>query len=826
MAPKKKRRVATPKPSTKSTRDVARRDTPAQQVAVASLSRCSSSDDEIPLQQSVPKIRAKQAALEALRHESSSDEDAAALAAPAKLQKAICSLDDDDSDDPFADILGPIARESAEAASVCITTAGSVDAAAAPQTARDEEGELSDTMCAAEDLSDTACAEEPSNKRAVSVEATRTFKGSALAKPVAQALLGMQVELYSRDEILLNAMELPRAFLRPFGPALTGNFEDVAVVSYDNADESDASRLPNSWRLPYKDYAALVAWAKVADPAYKESDNSEDGAARSGRTKHFRLPPWLEVLIESRPSSVLAVESEVSFFNQVSDSKPLLAYQREGIRFGVAKNGCLLLADEMGLGKTVQAIGIASQWQDEWPVLVVCPASLRGVWKDQLLQWTALTNDEVQTVYSGSDVIRPTAKWIVVSYALLALKPELRLYKGHENAEPVPYKVVILDECHYVKNPEAARTQACMAALREAKRRICVSGTPVLNSAMELYPILALLEPCLPSCDVFGKRYFKSTEKKFGKVAFSDPLRERELNAYLTSTVMVRRVKADVLSQLPPLRRQVVKLDDVDSKAMERVRKLEDAVFGADSDDGNDKRIAEVMELVSDVKAKSCCAYVEQLIDGGIGKFLLFAHHRKLMNALELTLKKRIGSAFIRIDGSTPQKVRPDLVKRFQEELECHVALLSITALAEGQTLTSAEAVVFAEFAWVPGLILQCEARAHRLGQCGSVLVQFLMLENSRTDRACYKRLNAKHRHTGKVLDGVDPGVLLEDPDDAGQGKTDVCSGTDVGGLRAKARCKPPTALQAHPKSRALPSGSTTSWSHNAGPSVPRASSS
>ena len=75
------------------------------------------------------------------------------------------------------------------------------------------------------------------------------------------------------------------------------------------------------------------------------------------------------------------------------------------------------------------------------------------------------------------------------------------------------------------------------------------------------------------------------------------------------------------------------------------------------------------------------------------------------------------------------------------QDPECHVALLSITALAEGQTLTSAEAVVFAELSWTPGIILQCEGRAHRIGQKGSVLIQYLLLD-CETDRACHRPLD------------------------------------------------------------------------------------
>ncbi|CAE7676732.1 Marcal1 [Symbiodinium pilosum] len=125
-----------------------------------------------------------------------------------------------------------------------------------------------------------------------------------------------------------------------------------------------------------------------------------------------------------------------------------------------------------------------------------------------------------------------------------------------------------------------------------------------------------------------------------------------------------------------------------------------------------------------------------------------------MMDVLESTLQDRLQGGYIRIDGSTNQKERPELVEQFQRDEDCHVALLSITAMSEGVTLTAAEAVVFAELQWTPGIIVQCEARAHRLGQKNCVLIQYLLLEESATDARCYKRLEEKHRHAGMVLDG------------------------------------------------------------------------
>ncbi|KAF4744356.1 hypothetical protein FOZ63_021161, partial [Perkinsus olseni] len=117
--------------------------------------------------------------------------------------------------------------------------------------------------------------------------------------------------------------------------------------------------------------------------------------------------------------------------------------------------------------------------------------------------------------------------------------------------------------------------------------------------------------------------------------------------------------------------------------------------------------------------------YLDYLLDNDC-KMLVFAHHRSMLDKLEEKvdgiLRVKGSSAgknygLIRIDGQTPQTKRPELVKRFQEDEDIRVAVLSITACSEGLTLTAASVVVFAELYWVPGTIEQAEARVHRIGQ-------------------------------------------------------------------------------------------------------------
>ncbi|VEN34268.1 unnamed protein product [Callosobruchus maculatus] len=114
-------------------------------------------------------------------------------------------------------------------------------------------------------------------------------------------------------------------------------------------------------------------------------------------------------------------------------------------------------------------------------------------------------------------------------------------------------------------------------------------------------------------------------------------------------------------------------------------------------------------------------------------KFLIFAHHQVMLNAIEDTIKaKNVG--YIRIDGNTTSDQRKFFISKFQLNDNVRVALLSITATNAGITLTAANMVVFAELHWNPTILSQAEARAHRIGQENEVIVQYLMAPGTADD--------------------------------------------------------------------------------------------
>eukprot|EP00929_Paragymnodinium_shiwhaense_P037317 TRINITY_DN19900_c0_g1_i1.p1 TRINITY_DN19900_c0_g1~~TRINITY_DN19900_c0_g1_i1.p1 ORF type:complete len:813 (-),score=160.77 TRINITY_DN19900_c0_g1_i1:92-2530(-) len=468
-----------------------------------------------------------------------------------------------------------------------------------------------------------------------------------------------------------------------------------------------------------------------------------------------------------------------------SDGYSLLPYQVAGIQFGLENGGRVLLGDEMGLGKTVQALILALHYYSDWPLLVVCPSSLCQQWRDEVIAWLPTA-----AVGPGSEVF-------IVSYDLLARNPKFqRLPDGRK------IRMIICDEAHFLKSAGAKRSQAVCPLVAGARRAILLTGTPAVNNAAELFTIVdSLLPGLIPSQDAFNKRYAEECKVPTrGRqiVIYKGSKRPEELHRLLRSTVMVRRLKADVLDQLPSKRRQRVRLnaDQLDQSMMKEFARLKrtvgekgklealaEALHQGEPVDGmadphDDTMpsteadvpprttpknhlhlITELFSLTSQAKEKPVREYVQYLVHAGC-RFLLFAHRLATLDYLEDELKK-LAVKYIRIDGSVSVAHRAVRVEQFQKDNSVQVALLSITACGQGLNLQSASTVVFAEFYWVVGQMLQAEDRVHRVGQTNAVNVHYLLAPGT-LDEEMYKILNRKHCDTTATLDGLKKVLELE----------------------------------------------------------------
>ncbi|XP_063256861.1 SWI/SNF-related matrix-associated actin-dependent regulator of chromatin subfamily A-like protein 1 isoform X1 [Prinia subflava] len=405
----------------------------------------------------------------------------------------------------------------------------------------------------------------------------------------------------------------------------------------------------------------------------------------------------------------------------------LMPFQREGVNFAISRNGRLLLADDMGLGKTIQAICIAAYYQQEWPLLVVTPSSVRFTWAEAFHRWLPSLNPEsTNVIVSGKDNL--TGGLInIISFDLLS-----RVDRQLKST----FQVVIVDESHFLKNTKTARCQAAMPLLKAAKRVILLSGTPAMSRPAELYTQIAAVQPTFfPQFHCFGLRYCDARKMPWGW-DYSGSSNLTELKILLEQSIMIRRLKSDVLSQLPAKQRKMVVVAPEGISAKTKAALAAEAkkmAKGYESKQQEKEALLIFFSKTAEAKIRSVVEYILELLESGNNKFLVFAHHKIMLDAVVAELKKK-HIEHIRIDGSTSSAERQSLCQKFQFSEKQAVAVLSLTAANMGLTLSAADLVVFAELFWNPGILIQAEDRAHRIGQTSSVNVHYLVAKGTADD--------------------------------------------------------------------------------------------
>jgi len=401
----------------------------------------------------------------------------------------------------------------------------------------------------------------------------------------------------------------------------------------------------------------------------------------------------------------------------------LFPYQKEGVQqaFDVY-GGRVLLADDMGLGKTRQALSFIGHCLPA-RVLVVCPSYLRYHWTHALKEWLDLDG---QLVKKGKEVLEGEA--CIVSYDMLCA---LKIPTG-------VFDVVVCDESHYVKSRKTKRTKAVTPLVRSARHAMLVTGTPALNRPIELFSQLMMLRPAyVKNYTSYAKRYCNGKVTPFGYDDRGSSL-GHELHWVLRRGFMVRRLKRDVLTQLPPKTRHTVWLEvksgnltDVDS-GFRQWKELNQTMYrlpaGSEAQRlqmfERQKVISELFVATSVAKCEAIARWVVDALDDG-RSFIFFAYHQVVLNAVEDAVRNKYN--YMRIDGSTPAARRQANVEAFQADDSIRIAILSIMAAGTGVTLTRVSECVFGELYWVPGVMIQAEDRIHRISQTERCDIYYLL---------------------------------------------------------------------------------------------------
>lgn len=422
----------------------------------------------------------------------------------------------------------------------------------------------------------------------------------------------------------------------------------------------------------------------------------------------------------------------------------LRTYQIDGISWlerlrQMHLNG--ILADDMGLGKTLQAITAITQHKLDHRhslSIVICPTSLVHNWKEEFgrfnstlkvlaVDGTPVQRKKLLTEVKHFDVV-------ITSYSLM--QKDIEIYKS------IPFSYAILDEAQHIKNRGTRNAKS--VKMIQAKHRLILTGTPIENSLDELWSLFDFLMPgLLSSYDRFVDKYIRNPGQ--GNSTNLELLRKK------VSPFILRRMKADVLSELPPVSEITYHchLSDVQrqlyhSYAQSAREELSQLV----KRDGFDKVQIHVLATLTRLK-QICChpaifakehpevgdsAKYDMLIEllptliEAKHKTVIFSQYTRMLHILREDLRQ-LGIKFEYLDGSS--KNRMSIVKRFNEDENVSVFLVSLKAGGSGLNLVGADTVIHYDMWWNPAVESQATDRVHRLGQKKSVSAYKLVTLNT-----------------------------------------------------------------------------------------------
>jgi len=412
-------------------------------------------------------------------------------------------------------------------------------------------------------------------------------------------------------------------------------------------------------------------------------------------------------------------------------------FQQDGIEFLENTNCNAILTDDVGLGKTIQTMGLIHYNFDKLtPCLYVVKSSLKYQFLSEHMKWVRAGSNGARIpmiVSNRKFKFIPGINFYIISMDLLSSE------KIQKAIIAFGFQLIVLDEFHSFKNLATKRTIGMLEIIKHIPHRIFLSATPVLNRASEYFPALSIIDP-----EEFNNFYnFKSkwiaknwVDNTWGGIRsyMREPWKKR------TSKYILRRLKEDVLKDLPTFARYMQFVTSEDSQFIKAYKKEQANLWdfieqGAEAGEINPQQhilglIARLRHLVGIAKATYCIELLEEFLDNVKDeKIAIGVHHRAVAAILTAALQRR-GVAPVTITGSMTPEARHTAVQAF-ESAENRVLIASTQAAGEGLNLQCCSKAVLLERQWNPAKEKQFEGRFHRMGQSKPVEIIYLLIKGS-----------------------------------------------------------------------------------------------
>ena len=457
------------------------------------------------------------------------------------------------------------------------------------------------------------------------------------------------------------------------------------------------------------------------------------------------------------------------------EGKAYLPFQNSGIAYALNRRSTLF-GDEMGLGKTVQAIGTINNLPAEASkqrLLFVAPASLLENWSYELSRWLMDIHDR-EVVILGKDNHLPEGK----NWPIVAIASYRRTVLRQKELARLPWDVICFDEAHNLKTSPAKSQQTKAAKSIKAYRKLFLTGTPLLNRPIEMWPMLQIMGQTWCDWRQFVTRYCAGHQRTIHRKGQDEPQsfwvtdgqsHLDELQAELRIRCMIRRLKSEVLPELPDKRHSIIPLN-LDSAARQdyertevELKRFEDLIWSVYTGEKDEEpslgELSRLREQLGQLKAPAVACHAIEMLEE-LNKLVIFAHHHSVVEILSNELTKA-GFDCVTYTGKVTLPERNRRKNRFQNDPSCRVFIGTLGAAAEGLTLTAASDVLFSELPWRMVDIAQAEDRCHRIGQLDSVNVRFYVQPGS-IDEKLAGHVCRKKRIAEQALDLELPDSLLE----------------------------------------------------------------
>ncbi len=428
-------------------------------------------------------------------------------------------------------------------------------------------------------------------------------------------------------------------------------------------------------------------------------------------------------------------------------NRPPLNHQKEAIQ-KLVENKRYVLADDMGLGKTTSTI-IAALESGAKKILIICPASLKINWQREIENYTQ------RSVYiSEGKNFSTEHDFVIINYDIIKNFHDPKK-KDDSQIIRAGFDLVVIDEAHYIKNPQAQRTKLINDFVKRVDRLWLLTGTPMTSRPIDYYNLLNLVDsPVAKNWMAYVIRYcegyqFKVGARKVWNVMGASNLEELRDR---TSNMVLRRLKENVLD-LPDKIITPVYLR-LKSKKYEEVMGDYYNWYEKNPDESKSltvqfTKLTEVRQVIANEKILNTIELAENIIEQG-KKVIIFCN---FTNSLE-QIVQHFGKAAVRLDGSMSKPDRQNSVDKFQTDDKVKVFVGNIKAAGVGITLTAAEAVIMNDLSFLPSDHSQAEDRAYRYGQKNNVLVYYPIFENT-IEGIIYDILNKKKQVIATVMGDV-----------------------------------------------------------------------